>query len=148
MSRQHHWPGSSLQHALKSSDVIRKRRERNRRTRYVQTLLPQRQNNVTPTGSVSPCSMNQYDRGVLKKEAHRAAPPSARWKTPLVSKNSFIAAAISTACVSIAKWPVSRNRTCAFGRSFRKASAPAGMKKGSFLPQIASNGGFAFRKYS
>jgi hypothetical protein len=29
---------------------------------------------------------------------------------------------------------------------FRNASAPAGMKKGSFLPQIASNGGFAFRK--
>ena len=48
----------------------------------------------------------------------------------------------------VAKWPVSRNWTCAFGMSFRNASAPAGMKKGSFLPQIASNGGFDFRKYS
>ena len=64
------------------------------------------------------------------------------------SKNSLIAAAISTTWVSSAKCPVSRNWTFAFGTSFRKASAPAGMKKGSFLPQIASKGGFDLRKYS
>ena len=59
-----------------------------------------------------------------------------------------MAAAISTTCVSVAKCPVSRSWTFAFGRSFRYASAPAGMKKGSFLPQIASKGGFDLRKYS
>ena len=58
------------------------------------------------------------------------------------------ATAMSTTCVSVAKCPVSRNSTCAFGRSFRKATAPAGTKKGSFLPQIASKGGFRLRKYS
>jgi hypothetical protein len=36
----------------------------------------------------------------------------------------------------------------ASGRSFRNAFAPAGMKNGSFLPQIASKGGFELRKYS
>jgi hypothetical protein len=59
-----------------------------------------------------------------------------------------MAAAISTTCVSVAKCPVSNSWTDAFGKSFRKASAPAGMKNGSFLPQIASRGGWAFRKYS
>ena len=59
-----------------------------------------------------------------------------------------MADAISTMCVSVAKCPVSRNWTFASGKSFRNASAPAGMKKGSFLPQIASKGGFDRRKYS
>ncbi len=63
-------------------------------------------------------------------------------------RKSFIAGVISTTCVSVAKCPVSRNWTFAFGRSFRNASAPAGMKKGSFLPQMASKAGFDLRKYS
>jgi hypothetical protein len=61
-----------------------------------------------------------------------------------------MAVAISTTCVSIAKCPVSKSRTDAFGNSFRKAFAPAGMKNGSFLSRaqkIASTGGWAFRQY-
>ena len=80
--------------------------------------------------------MDQHDRRVLSKGTHCDAVPRCAWP-----RNSFIAAAISTTCVSMAKCPVSRNSTRAFGMSFRNASAPAGMKKGSFLPQIASNGG-------
>ena len=63
-------------------------------------------------------------------------------------RNTFIAVAISVACVSIAKCPVSRSSTFACGKSFRNASAPAGMKNGSFLPQMASRGGLHLRKYS
>ncbi len=59
----------------------------------------------------------------------------------MFASNRFMASAISTTCVSSAKCPVSRNWTVAFGLSRRKASAPAGMKYGSCLPQIASNGG-------
>jgi len=46
-----------------------------------------------------------------------------------------MAVAISVACVSSAKCPVSRKSIFAFGKSFRNASAPAGMKNGSFLPK-------------
>ena len=45
------------------------------------------------------------------------------------------------------KMSVSRSWTFALGKSFRKASAPAGRKKGSFLPHTASKGGFDSRKY-
>src|SRR5262249_35693376 len=65
---------------------------------------------------------------------------------PFASRNSRIAVAISTTWVSVAKWPVSRNWTRASRMSLRNASAPAGMKKGSCLPQIASNGGCLSRK--
>src|SRR5215469_16131631 len=61
---------------------------------------------------------------------------------------SRMAAPISWACVSSAKWPVSKNRTSAFGLSRLNASAPGGRKKGSFLPQTASSGGRLLRKYS
>src|SRR5262249_56357723 len=59
-----------------------------------------------------------------------------------------IAAAISLAWVSSAKWPVSRNRTSAFRLSRLNASAPDGRKNGSCLPQTASSGGWCLRKYS
>jgi hypothetical protein len=49
-----------------------------------------------------------------------------------------MAAAISAACVSGAKWPVSKKRTTAPGMSRLNASAPAGRKNGSFLPHTAS----------
>ena len=52
-------------------------------------------------------------------------------------RNSQIAAAISRACVSSAKCPVSKKRTTASGMSRLKAAAPAGKKNGSFLPQAA-----------
>src|SRR5262249_35101636 len=57
------------------------------------------------------------------------------------ARNSRIAAAISAACVSSAKCPVSRKRTTAAGMSRLKASAPAGRKNGSFLPHTAKSGG-------
>ena len=58
-----------------------------------------------------------------------------------------MACAISLTWVSSAKWPVSRNWTVALGLSVWKAWAPGGMKKGSFLPQMARSGGFDSRKY-
>ena len=45
--------------------------------------------------------------------------------------------AISRACVSSAKCPVSKKRTSASGISRLNASAPGGRKNGSFLPQTA-----------
>src|SRR5215475_15089605 len=63
-----------------------------------------------------------------------------------VTRNSLIADAISSQCVSSAKWPVSKKRTSAFGMSRLNASAPAGRKNGSFLPHTARNGGLYFRK--
>ena len=39
--------------------------------------------------------------------------------------------AISRACVSKAKWPVSKKRTTALGLSRLNASAPGGKKNGS-----------------
>src|SRR5262245_30723334 len=57
-----------------------------------------------------------------------------------------IAAATSSACVSSAKWPVSKKRTTAPGMSRLNASAPGGRKNGSFLPQTARSGGWDFRK--
>ena len=59
-----------------------------------------------------------------------------------------IAAAISVACVSSAKWPVSKKRTTASGMSRLNASAPAGRKNGSFLPHAARKRGLWVRKYS
>src|SRR5262249_41828084 len=64
------------------------------------------------------------------------------------TRKSRIAAAISGACVSSAKWPVSKKRTTAPGMSRWNASAPAGRKNGSFLPQTARKGGPCVRKYS
>ena len=57
------------------------------------------------------------------------------------ARKSRIAAAISAACVSSAKCPVSRNWMTAFEMSRLNASAPAGKKNGSFLPHTASSGG-------
>ena len=48
-----------------------------------------------------------------------------------------MAAAISAACVSSAKCPVSKKRTTAPGMSRLNASAPRGRKNGSFLPHTA-----------
>src|ERR1700730_2016248 len=55
--------------------------------------------------------------------------------------------AISRECVSRAKWPVSKNWTTVRGLSRLNASAPAGRKNGSFLPQTAKVGGLWVRKY-
>src|SRR5580700_543336 len=138
VSRQEYRPTCSLEHAFEGSDVLGKRCEGDRRARYLQSFLSQWQNYVLPARAISPRAVDQHDCRVLCKGTHCTA--------PLARRNSFIAAAISSTCVSTAKCPVSRNSTRAFGMSFRNASAPAGMKKGSFLPQIASNGGLAFRK--
>src|SRR5262249_399708 len=128
----------SLEYPFECGDVVFERCQGNRCTRYLKVLVSQRQNDILPAGTVRPRAVDQYDCGVRGKRGHCAAP----------ARNRLIAAAISTACVSRAKWRVSRNSIRAFGISFRNASAPAGIKNGSFLPQIASNGGFAFRKYS
>jgi MFS family permease len=61
-------------------------------------------------------------------------------------KKSRILSAISRACVSNAKWPVSKKRTTAFGMSRLNASAPGGRKNGSFLPHAARSGGLCVRK--
>src|SRR5882724_3050835 len=63
-------------------------------------------------------------------------------------RKSRIAAAISPACVSSAKWPVSRKRTTAPGMSRLNASAPGGRKNGSFFPHTARSGGLCVRKAS
>ena len=51
-----------------------------------------------------------------------------------------MAAAISAACVSSAKCPVSKKRTTAPGMSRLNASAPGGRKNGSFLPHSRQEG--------
>lgn len=60
---------------------------------------------------------------------------------------SRIAEAKSSTLVSRAKWLASKNRISAFGTSRLNASAPAGTKKASFFPHIASNGGRCVRRY-
>ncbi len=50
-----------------------------------------------------------------------------------LGRNSRMAAAMSAAWVSSAKWPVSKKRTTACGMSRLNASAPAGRKNGSLL---------------
>jgi hypothetical protein len=50
-------------------------------------------------------------------------------------------AAISGPWLSSAKWPASRRWTSVSGLSRLKASAPAGRKNGSFLPQTARSAG-------
>src|SRR5215831_7605280 len=101
-----------------------------------------------PTGSHS--TVPHGPEGARVFSDHAEIPEC--WRVPeellCASRNSLIAPAIFTAWVSVAKCPVSKNWTLAFGKSLRNASAPAGVKKGSFLPQIASRGGFAVRKYS
>jgi hypothetical protein len=59
-----------------------------------------------------------------------------------------ICSAIGWACSSRAKCPVSTKWISASGTSRLNASAPAGMKKGSFLPHTASTGGLTLRKVS
>src|SRR5262249_52840611 len=63
------------------------------------------------------------------------------------TRKSRMAAAISAAWVSSAKWPGANKRTTAAGMSRLKASAPAGRKKGSLRPQVARTGGRSVRKY-
>src|SRR5262249_32308636 len=63
-------------------------------------------------------------------------------------KNSRIASAISSQCVSRAKCPVSKNATLPCLMSRLNASAPAATKNGSVLPHTASSGGWCWRKYT
>src|SRR6266550_4916294 len=90
--------------------------------------------------------------GPLRVIQNGAQPPChARVGTPPErhferNKKLRIAAAISSQCVSRAKWPVSKKRTSASGMSRLNASAPGGRKNGSFLPQAARNGGLWVRK--
>src|SRR5262245_19436608 len=73
----------------------------------------------------------------LWSSVHRSCPP----------RKSRMLSAISLACVSIAKWPVSRKRTTAWGISRLNASAPGRRKNGSFLPHTAKSDGLWVRKY-
>ncbi len=59
-----------------------------------------------------------------------------------------MASAISRACVSSAKCPVSKKRRIPSGMSRLNASAPAGRKNGSFRPHAARRGGLWVRKCS
>src|SRR5215472_11206866 len=122
MSRQENWPTGSLKHAFKSGYIVAERCERQRRTSHIESFFAQRQNDFLPARAVGPCPVDQHNRGVLNKRAH-SDPPSVGRDTLFAARNLFIASAISAACVSIAKWPVSRNSTRAFGMSFRNASA-------------------------
>src|ERR1700722_12309302 len=89
-------------------------------------------------GDVSPPKPSTTDgRGNLTLFARRC----------YLARNSRIALAISAACVSSAKCPVSKKRTTAFGISRLNASAPGGRKNGSFLPHAARKGGLCVRKY-
>src|SRR5262245_25568127 len=63
-------------------------------------------------------------------------------------RKSRMLSAISRACVSSAKWPVSRKRTTARGLSRLNASAPGGKKNGSVLPHTAKSGGLGGLKDS
>src|SRR6516164_1372081 len=86
---------------------------------------------------------NGSRNGVLSKTGPVAATTSAH---RALRRKLRIAAAISSQCVSSAKWPVSKKRTFAPGMSRLNASAPGGRKKGSFFPQTAKNGGLCLRK--
>src|SRR5215469_17811115 len=112
MPRQEDWPTSSLKYAFKSGYVVAERCERDRRTRYVESFFSQWPNDFLPARTVGPRAMDQHDRAVLSKRTH-SDPPAGRRDTPFSARNLFIASAISMTCVSIAKWPVSRNSTCA-----------------------------------
>src|SRR5271156_999523 len=79
MSHQDCRPVGSLQDALESGYVIRKRCEGDRRARYQKTFSSQRQNDVVPARTISPRAVDQYD--------------CAHCDTPLAARNSFIAAA-------------------------------------------------------
>src|SRR5215471_7505772 len=77
-----------------------------------------------------------------------ASPSSRRSVYIQGARKSRIVPVISRACVSNAKWPVSKKRTTALGMSRLNASAPDGRKNGSFLPHTARSGGRCVRKYS
>ena len=59
VSYQSHRTTGSLQYAMESGDVIGEGCEGNRRARYREPMTSQRQNDASPAGSVSPCSVNQ-----------------------------------------------------------------------------------------
>src|SRR5437868_13148790 len=94
-------------------------------------LLLQGPLHVMQNGAQPPC------------HARAGTPPERHFER---NKKLRIAAAISSQCVSRAKWPVSKKRTSASGMSRLNASAPGGRKNGSFLPQAARNGGLCLRK--
>jgi hypothetical protein len=62
------------------------------------------------------------------------------------ARKSRIAAAITLAWVSSAKWPVSKKWITASGMSRLNASAPRDRKKGSFFPHVARKRGSCVRK--
>jgi hypothetical protein len=72
---QYYWPTRSFEHAFESGYVIRERCQGNRGTANRKPLSPQRQNNVAPSGSVSPCSVNQHDSTRWKSNGSHTDPP-------------------------------------------------------------------------
>src|ERR1700722_12370332 len=109
MSYQDDRATRSVDHASKNGSVIGKRREGNGRRGNLKPVVSQGQDDVTPTISIGPGAVHQHDRTVPERVFHRATPFSARRATLAASRNSLMAAAISTTCVSVAKCPVSRN---------------------------------------
>ncbi len=100
--------------------------------------------NVFVDDPVQPAELLKNDgahEGKLREQPRRAAAAEAPDNKSQLGRKSRIAAAISAAWVSSAKWPVSKKRTVASGMSRLKASAPGGRKNGSFLPQIARKRG-------
>src|SRR6516162_5711661 len=91
---------------------------------------------------------HSYENGehTVGERAQPLRGPSRVWHGCHHFRKSRMLSAISPACVSNAKWPVSKKRTLASGMSRLNASAPGGRKNGSFLPQAARNGGLCLRK--
>src|SRR5215472_2488029 len=110
VARQNYWAAGSFQRVIYSGDVVRERGQRNLGTDHLKTVPLQRENEVAPTRPVGPCAMHQNDCAVLRKRVHLPSPLfPLRCTISLALRNSLIAEATSTTCVSSAKCPVSRN---------------------------------------
>src|ERR1700722_11252330 len=106
----------------------------------VEPVLPRARGIVGPANSAEPV-LKVFEVGLVERDRKRHHPAGASWFhncLPLLMRFPF----------SLAKWPLSRSCTAAFGLSRLNPSAPAGIKNGSNRPQIANSGGFDLRKYS
>src|SRR5690349_8489483 len=85
--------------------------------------------------------------GMTRKRIGYRAHRAACFRRALPPRNSWMRSAMKSPESSMAKWPESRRWSSAFGRSFRKAFAPATVKNGSFCPQTIRVRGCLSRKY-
>jgi hypothetical protein len=110
VTAENNWPIRAFDNASQRRNVIGKRSQRNLSADHPESLSFDGENHVPPAGTVRPRPVHENDSRIVRESIHcHAALCLSLRAIPLVSKNSLIAEAISTACVSSAKWPVSRN---------------------------------------